>query len=311
MHGILLNRLQTPIKFTYFALSISVMKIIENKHIDRERYQKLLDEYLCTEAAMQPWVLDAVSPGWGMLCDKAGNYLMPLPIRYKFLLPYTTMPIFGQRLDILSRNKNELVKPMLRYLKREFLRGNVNINLSPFKRKNVSVRQTYQLNLKSLYDQLWNSMSDGHQRNISKAIELNAVNLSPESWELLIEMKHSLLESKDVAITEYDRVAYAKLVKASVLEHQSPLYVAEYQQSVVAIALFVRIGNRFVIESATSAEGRKSMAAYAIINHFIQNHAGNDLVLDFAGSNIPSIAAFRKGFGATRSEYVNIQWKWI
>ncbi len=288
-----------------------MLKVIDRKQIDIPSYKKKLKEFECTEAAMQPWILDAVSPGWGMLADSKGNYLMPLPIRYKFLIPYVTMPVFGQRFDILATNKFEIFPKVIRNLKREFLRGDINFNIEGLKRRKVKQMQTFQLPLEKSYADLFEAMDEGHRKNIAKAKKMVDVQVSPQSWGLLCDMKRDLLDDKNVRFTEFDQVSYMRFVEIAVKEQGAKLYVANFEDDMVASALFVQVGNRFIIDSATSPQGRKSSAMYAIVNQFIEEHAASDAILDFAGSNIPSIAAFRKGFGAVRSEYINVHWRWI
>ncbi|HPE18775.1 MAG TPA: hypothetical protein PLM76_09055 [Tenuifilaceae bacterium] len=288
-----------------------MMKVIEREKIDVQKYTEKLEQFECTETAMQPWILDAVSPGWGMLADSKGDYLMPLPIRYKFLIPYVTMPVFGQRFEILVNNPVEIFPKVIRNLKGEFLRGDINFNIEGLKRRKVKLMQTYQLPLEKSYADIFAAMDEGHRKNITKAKKMVDVQVSPQSWGLLCDMKRDLLDDKNVRFTEFNQVSYVRFVEIAVKEHGAKLYVANFEDDVVAAALFVQVGNRFVIDSATSPQGRKSSAMYAIVNQFIEDYSGSGSILDFAGSSIPSIAAFRKGFGATRSEYINVQWRWI
>ena len=44
-----------------------------------------------------------------------------------------------------------------------------------------------------------------------------------------------------------------------------------------------------------------------MIDHFIQEHAGKKLLLDFEGSDIKNLAWFYRSFGATEEKYPGIK----
>ena len=50
-------------------------------------------------------------------------------------------------------------------------------------------------------------------------------------------------------------------------------------------------------------DGKVIGASHALIDAFIKDHAGQDLILDFEGSDIPNLAFFYNGFGATEEIY--------
>ncbi len=51
-------------------------------------------------------------------------------------------------------------------------------------------------------------------------------------------------------------------------------------------------------------EENRSM--FKIVDGFIKEHAGSNLFLDFEGSNIPNVARFFAGFGATPEVYQGV-----
>ena len=50
---------------------------------------------------------------------------------------------------------------------------------------------------------------------------------------------------------------------------------------------------------------------FRIVDTFIQDHAGSGLILDFEGSNIPSVARFFSGFGAQAEIYQGVSFSRI
>ena len=62
--------------------------------------------------------------------------------------------------------------------------------------------------------------------------------------------------------------------------------------------------NRFYyLMAASNSEGKQHRAMFSILHTFIQNNANTHAVLDFEGSEIPGVAQFYKGFGASNEPY--------
>lgn len=71
-----------------------------------------------------------------------------------------------------------------------------------------------------------------------------------------------------------------------------------------AAACFINWQDRSIfLKSANDERGFAIKAMFHLIDHWIEQHAGTGHVLDFAGSNTPSVAQFYAGFGALDSTY--------
>ena len=87
----------------------------------------------------------------------------------------------------------------------------------------------------------------------------------------------------------------------------------------MASAVFLFYGKRAsYILVGNHPDGKTAGASHALINAFIRDHAGQDLILDFEGSDISSLAFFYSSFGAVPELYPEIRlnrlpfWmKWI
>jgi hypothetical protein len=53
--------------------------------------------------------------------------------------------------------------------------------------------------------------------------------------------------------------------------------------------------------------GRTLGASHALIDAFIEDHAAQDLLLDFEGSDIRNLAFFYSSFGAVEEKYAAIK----
>jgi lipid II:glycine glycyltransferase (peptidoglycan interpeptide bridge formation enzyme) len=64
-------------------------------------------------------------------------------------------------------------------------------------------------------------------------------------------------------------------------------------------AYYILVGNH--------PDGRTTGASHALIDAFIRDHAGQNIILDFEGSDIPNLALFYSGFGALEEKYAAIK----
>ena len=65
-------------------------------------------------------------------------------------------------------------------------------------------------------------------------------------------------------------------------------------------AYYILVGNH--------PNGRTLGASHALIDSFIRDHSGRDLILDFEGSDIRNLAFFYSSFGAVEEKYFMLKW---
>ena len=74
-----------------------------------------------------------------------------------------------------------------------------------------------------------------------------------------------------------------------------------------AAAFFLIDKRRLIfLFGGTSKDGRKSGAMRLIFDEVIRKHAGQDFILDFEGSSVPSVAHFYEGFGARKRFFTHL-----
>ena len=75
------------------------MKIqhLRHKDIDFEKWDNAMN--LCTNRLCyaNSWFLNIVSPKWEALVSEDYNYLMPLPVKRKYKIPYIVQPHLAQQ----------------------------------------------------------------------------------------------------------------------------------------------------------------------------------------------------------------------
>ncbi len=80
--------------------------------------------------------------------------------------------------------------------------------------------------------------------------------------------------------------------------------IIDSKNKILASAVFFFSHNRaYYIMVGNHPDGKTIGASHALIDAFIKDHANQNLILDFEGSDIRNLAFFYEGFGATFEIY--------
>ena len=78
-------------------------------------------------------------------------------------------------------------------------------------------------------------------------------------------------------------------------------------QLLASAAFFFSHGRAYYILVGNHPDGKTIGASHALIDAFIKDHAGQNLMLDFEGSDVPNLAFFYSSFGAVEEKYTGIK----
>jgi hypothetical protein len=103
---------------------------------------------------------------------------------------------------------------------------------------------------------------------------------------------------------------YDKFLKICLLLQKQDLllvravYKDPSRYQLLAVTLLLKTNNRiYLLLPTTLPEGKKKQANHFLLDQLIREFAGQDLILDFEGSDIPGIARFYKKFGPVEQPY--------
>ena len=112
------------------------------------------------------------------------------------------------------------------------------------------------------------------------------------------------MENDVIKRTNDEYLWLENLIKTISAKSAGCVYAAKEGGALVAAAFFGFSQSRAIyLVSASSTLGKEDRSMFKIVDAFIKDHAGSELVLDFEGSNIPSVARFFAGFGAKPEIY--------
>ncbi len=87
-------------------------------------------------------------------------------------------------------------------------------------------------------------------------------------------------------------------------DHSQDRLQDQSRYQLLAVSLLLKKKNRIhLMLPSTLPEGKKKQANHFLLDQLIREFAGQDLILDFEGSDIPGIARFYKKFGPVEQPY--------
>ena len=246
------------------------------------------------------WYLDIVSPDWEALVSKDYEYVMPLPVKSRYGIPYLVQPILSQQLGIFSKRniKENIVEEFIKQI--PYFSYELNLNEDNFYSKAL-IFPNFILNLFHSYDQIYSGYSKNTRRNIDKASKLNLRIESNITSEIFLSFyfsveKHFLSPKQPIL---------EKLIKKGISENALTLYGVFTEKNILIAGLCIlNTSNRITyLLPASNSEGKDSSAMFLLIDYLIHKDAGKDKLIDFEGSRIEGVARLYRGFGAKYHPY--------
>lgn len=276
---------------------------LRNKAIDYLLWDKRIAVSQGSLPYAQSWYLDIVSPDWEALVSENYEYIMPLPAKKKFGINYLVQPALTQQLGLFSEFDItiEIIQQFIQAI--PYLSYEINLN-----ERNPPHGHGYTnliLKLNKPFTELNTHFSKNTVRNTAKALKAgitvhyNAFNSETEEF---------MRANANVSYVPELNTMFRIIEEASRRQSIDILTARNTEGSIIASACFHKTNNRIVnFFPVTNDEGRLSSAMFLIILSIIEKYSGKNLLLDFEGSRIETIARFYKGFGAHNKPYFVIR----
>jgi hypothetical protein len=250
--------------------------------------------------------LDSMAPGWEALVLNDYEMVMPLPCRKKMGIHYLFQPSITPALGIFGNGiTTAITTAFLKAIPKKFKVWDLSFNsgnIVSFTGATVITRNNYVLDLGVAYTQLEQNYSENIQRNIGKATKSGCVikknipfdavaDICKKEFPKFTRVENGLFKKLQQVYTIYksDAISYAVFTDKDIL---------------IASAIFLFYKNRaYYWLVGNTPESKQYGASSLLINSFIKDHAGKNLLLDFEGSDTASVAGFYKKFGATIEPY--------
>jgi hypothetical protein len=204
----------------------------------------------------------------------------------------------------------EITEAFLQTIPKKFQFVEINLNRGndfdvkdfPLKR-----RDDYCLNLGRAYKTISSHYNQNLTRNIRKATVAGCEYRTKIPAEKVLKLASSQLVQY-TKLQKDDLSRFKKLVDFLIAQKKAETVGVYHNNELLASCFFFFDKKRiYYILAGNDPKGKKIGASHYLLDQFIKEKAGNDLLLDFVGSDFASIALFYKSFGATPEHYRSLR----
>ena len=277
------------------------MKIthLRNKDIDYQQWNKCISLAHNGLIYAYTWYLDIVSPDWEALVADDYSYVMPLPLKSRYKIPYLVQPILTQQLGIFSA-LDITEKVVLRFIK-EIPNFSYEMALNDCNYySKAEASPNYLLSLDSSYDNLRTTYSKNTLRNINKASKLGLYieSLTAEQYiRFYFSVDKHFLSPRQPVLEQL-------LVKGTEQNGVDLFGVYSAEKELIAALCLLKTDKRLIyLLPVSNEQGKKSFAMFLLIDELIKQNAAKPIIFDFEGSRIEGVARLYSGFGAKNKPY--------
>ena len=253
--------------------------------------------------------LDAMAVQWDALVLNDYEMVMPLPCRKKYGINYLFQPSITPALGVIGNGVTaEIITAFLHAIPNKFKVWDISFNSSNkilFTDGTVVARNNYVLNLNNSCNQLQQNYSENIDRNITKAIKSNCVVKKDISFEEVA----AICKEEFPKFTNVEKDLFKKLHNVFVhYKNTAATYGVFSKEGILLTScIFLFYKNRaYYWLVGNTPESKQYGASALLVDSFIKEHAGKNLLLDFEGSDTESVAEFYKKFGAVLESYTTL-----
>jgi hypothetical protein len=287
---------------------------LQHTDIDKVKWDQCISESPYGRIFAYSWFLDIISPGWDGLIEGDYSSVFPLTHHSKYGFTYLYQPFFTQQLGLFSGKQPsaEHLNLFLEIILSDYRFIDINLNsfnLIATEHFEVYLNSTYEIRLSHEYPKLSSCYSENAKRNIKKAENRNVTISNENLTDEVISMFRANQGKLYPRIKDQHFSRLSSVMTEGINRAVGKTYIARDSSGMLcAGAYFIYSHNRYVfLFSGNIPESRDNGAMFLLIDQFIKDHAGQNDLLDFMGSNRESLARFYAGFGAKEVRYPRVK----
>lgn len=284
------------------------IQYLRHREIDTTKWDDCIKHADHSLIYAHSFYLDQMAKNWDALVLNDYEIVMPLTWKNKFGIHYLYQPFLTAQLGVFGKNISEkIVADFINSIPRSFRLIEISLNTG----NSFSVpagfslqRSNYVLDLNKPYEELYKNYRENIRRNIKKAMQLGCTAQKEFDVEEVIQL--ALQQMNNYSKESADNVdRFRKLYQYLVQRKMAITYgIYSASRELLASAVFFLSNKRaYYILVGNHPNGKTIGASHALINEFIKDYAGKDMVLDFEGSDIRNLAFFYSSFGAIHEIY--------
>ena len=245
---------------------------------------------------------------WDAIILNDYEAVMPLPWRKKWGIHYIYQPFLTAQLGLFGHDlSSQLLTNFLDAIPKKFRLWEFPLNqgnLFSMEKYSLFKRRNFVLPLNKPYEDLYKNYRENIRRNIKKSKQYGCYSETAIGIKPIIGLAKENEEDPGNKFLEFEKLflQYEALGKAKTYGIYS-----QKKELLASAAFFFSHNRAYYILVGNHPNGRTLGASHSLIDAFIKDHSGEDLLLDFEGSDIRNLAFFYSSFGATEELYPAIR----
>ena len=287
------------------------IQYLTHQQIDKSKWDKCIDNAGNGLIYAYSFYLETMAENWDALVMNDYEAVMPLTWNKKFGIHYLYQPFLTAQLGVFGKivteqqcgNFIQAIPSKFRYIDISLNSGHISGIPTGYRIH----RLNHILDLSKSYGDLYKKYRENIQRNIKKAEQAGCKIEKGFDAEKVIDL--AVQQMKSHSKESSDNVnRFRKLYQLLDAEKKAMTYGVSLQNELLASAIFFFSHNRaYYILVGNHPDGKNIGASHMLIDAFIKDHAGKDMLLDFEGSDIPGLALFYRSFGADEIVYPQLR----
>jgi len=252
--------------------------------------------------------LDAMAKSWDALVLGDYQALMPLTWNKKYGIHYLYQPVFTASLGVFGKNLTEtLIGDFIQSIPKKYKLIEIALNHGNIFSVPTGfsiLRNNYTLSLDKDYQSLHSAYKENIRRNIKKAQQFGCtVRKNIPVADVIALSKPAMQQLTNVKDEDYKN--FESLYQLLYQQNKAITYgVYSPNNELLASSVFFFSHDRaYYILVGNHPNGKTMGASHYLIDRFIYDHADQNLILDFEGSDIRNLAFFYGSFGAGLETY--------
>lgn len=286
---------------------------MKHTEIDKNKWDRCIDNSLNCLIYVQSFYLDKISPGWNALVLNDYEAVMPMTWRKKYFISYLFQPSFFQQGGVYSKNKitEDLVAEFLNLASVHYRYIDITLNYQNTAELKggaiISKRNNYILKLnETAFIEV--AAREGFKQAFVNADKHNLVYSNSSDYRAAIKLYKDLYGNRMPSVNEADYLNFGEICNICDSNNNLIIRNVYFNDELIALVLLLKDSKRmYNLISCITDNGKKKNANYFLYYHLIKEFSGTNLILDLEGSDIEGVEFFYKRITEINQAYPAIK----
>ncbi len=287
------------------------IQYVSQNEIDKVKWDACIDKAGNGLIYAYSFYLDRMAANWDALVLNDYEAVMPLTYNKKYGIHYLYQPFLSAQLGLFGTGVDAgMLKYFLDTVPVKFKYWDIYLNhknLFSLEKYVIYERINYVLSLNKNYGELYNNYRENTKRNIKRALQAGCYTATDFDPAEVIRLAKEQVLLFGEGKTDFE--SFTGLYNFLHQRKQALTYgiYSANKQLLASCIFFFSHKRAYYILVGNHPDGKTIGASHMLIDAFIKNHAGQDMLLDFEGSDIRNLAFFYSSFGAAEEKYAAVK----